>query len=1118
MRKIILATVTAVLLGTGVVTANAATAPERAPVPARPVAADRAGTVTLITGDRVEVTADGPPRITPAPGRTAMPFRVSRTRGRLSVLPGDAAALVAAGALDRRLFDVTGLLDLGYDDTTRPDLPLIVQYKGTAPKAAVSASKTVRPLPSVDGAAVSVTKSGTPGFWSTVTGDAAARTLTAGITRIWLNGRRTPTLDRSTAQIGAPAAWQAGLTGAGVRIAVIDTGIDATHPDLAGRVDAAANFTADPAGDQHGHGTHVASTAAGTGAASGGRYRGVAPDARLLDAKVCQLDGCNEDAMIAGMEWAAAQHAAVANVSIGGPDTAGIDPVEQAVNTLSARYGTLFVVAAGNSGPAAGTVESPGSAEAALTVGAVDRADAVADFSSRGPRTGDGGLKPDIAAPGVDIVAARAAGTELGDVVDDRYTSISGTSMATPHVAGAAALVRQRHPDWTGDQIKNTLMAGARTGAAVPDQGAGRVDVADAVTRTVIAAPGSLSFGVARWPHGDDEPVTRTLTYRNTGTAGVTLDLALAVTGPDGRPTDAPVFTVAPARVVVPANGTAEVTVTADTRPDRVPSGAYTGRLVATGAGTTLATPIGVDKESERYDLRIAHTGRDGGTPESHVTFLDRVGDCGDDPNCGTAVGGIEPGTTLRVPPGRYTLAEFSTTAGTTDVNLFMRMVLDISGDTTITADARKARPVDLDVPRASARMMRWNLGVSRDLGRPEAVVYYSAEGDESTPLFTADLGGTPATDAAVSFVTARFAEPGPAGDFTASPYEYNLAGGIPGRLFTGLRLRPGSGQFATVRTTYAAVTDEPREFRTGHYGQPATGRADLIQFPDFGGPRLVAPMPFRRDVHYLAENLKWKANLTHGDLETGETDFLSFEKESQRYKPGRTYHDTWNQAVLGPQLPTPLITPTGVQSGAVRTGDLFVAAIDQFVDAHPGHTTISKFSVPGQTRLYRDGQLLVDLAQARSITADLPPQPATYRLEIAAGVPHLGISTAVTTAWTFRSEHVDGHRILPLPGVRLTPDLDDHNRARPGPGFAVPVEIYRQPGAGTPIVDTLTVEYSPDDGRTWRPAALARAGKGWVATVNNPAGGTVSLHLRATDTDGNRVEQTVVRAYRVRS
>ena len=299
--------------------------------------------------------------------------------------------------------------------------------------------------------------------------------------RVWLDGMRRPSLDVSVPQIGAPAAWQAGYTGAGVPVAVLDTGIDATHPDLRRRVAATKNFTADPdIRDTDGHGTHVASTIAGTGKASRGRYTGVAPGANLLVGKVCAGSGCPESAILAGMEWAAAAGAKVVNLSLGGPDTAGDDPLELAVERLSAEYGTLFVVAAGNDGGyGAETVSSPASATAALAVGAVDDQDALASFSGRGPRVHDAALKPEIVAPGVDILAARSRYSQRGKR-GDRYVSLSGTSMATPHVAGAAALLAQQHPDWTGTQLKATLVGSAKPleGAEVYEQGAGRVDAA----------------------------------------------------------------------------------------------------------------------------------------------------------------------------------------------------------------------------------------------------------------------------------------------------------------------------------------------------------------------------------------------------------------------------------------------------------------------------------------------------------------------------------------------------------------------------------------------------------------------------------------------------------------
>ena len=158
------------------------------------------------------------------------------------------------------------------------------------------------------------------------------------------------------------------------------------------------------------------------------------------------------------MEWAVGRGADVVSMSLGSTEqtTTCDDPLALAVDSLSASSDSLFVIAAGNSGSADNTVSSPGCAPAVLTVGAVDRDDETAVFSSRGPVNGTHVLKPEIAAPGVDISAAAAGGRGVY-----AYQTMSGTSMATPHVAGAAAIVKERHPGWTGEQIKAALVASA---------------------------------------------------------------------------------------------------------------------------------------------------------------------------------------------------------------------------------------------------------------------------------------------------------------------------------------------------------------------------------------------------------------------------------------------------------------------------------------------------------------------------------------------------------------------------------------------------------------------------------------------------------------------------------
>ncbi|GAA2086054.1 hypothetical protein GCM10009780_26320 [Actinomadura alba] len=286
----------------------------------------------------------------------------------------------------------------------------------------------------------------------------------------------------------------------------------------------------------------------------------MAPDAEMAAGKVCDDRGqCQDSAVLAGMEWAATEvDAKVVNMSLGGTDFPGIDPLEQAVDTLTERTGALFVISARNSGR--GTppgVSSPGSADAALAVGAVDRSDMLAGFSSTGPRVGDHAVKPDLTAPGVQITAA-ANGT-----AESPYAVKSGTSMAAPHVAGAAAILAQRDPGWGAAQIKAALMNAAEpaSGSSVYQQGAGRLEVARAVEQTVTTTEANLSTYL-RYPSRD--AVKRPVTYHNAGTEPVTLKLEVNAAENGGGTAPEALFALSAQTVTVPAGGSAAADITVD--------------------------------------------------------------------------------------------------------------------------------------------------------------------------------------------------------------------------------------------------------------------------------------------------------------------------------------------------------------------------------------------------------------------------------------------------------------------------------------------------------------------------------------------------------------------------
>ncbi|WP_017584051.1 S8 family peptidase [Nocardiopsis valliformis] len=222
--------------------------------------------------------------------------------------------------------------------------------------------------------------------------------------------------------------------GSGTSVYVIDTGIDDSHPEFGDRASVGFDATGGDGGDRQGHGTHVAGTV-------GADSYGVASGADLIGVKVLGDDGSGSyDDVIAGIEWVAENSAdnAVANLSLGGPASQAVD---DAVNAL-ADSGVFVAVAAGNEGQDTGNV-SPGGAEGVVAVGASDRNDATASFSNHGPAV-------DIYAPGVAVES-----TIPGGGTD----SFSGTSMASPHVAGAAALYKSTFGDDEQGVILDWLIA-----------------------------------------------------------------------------------------------------------------------------------------------------------------------------------------------------------------------------------------------------------------------------------------------------------------------------------------------------------------------------------------------------------------------------------------------------------------------------------------------------------------------------------------------------------------------------------------------------------------------------------------------------------------------------------
>jgi subtilisin family serine protease len=459
-----------------------------------------------------------------------------------------------------------------------------------------------------------------------------------GVRELHRSVQYTPALDRSVPAIHAPALWGPGLatSGQGMKIGIIDDGVDQRHPffDPKGYVMPAgypkgqaayttakvivarvfpppspkprySNLPFDPENSEHG--THVAGIAAGNNGTQanvgGGRVTlsGAAPSAYLGNYRVLTvptvsnvgLDG-NSAEIAAGIEMAVRDGMDVINLSLGEPEISpGRDIVVRAIEGAAAA-GVVPVVAAGNEFGAfgRGSISSPGSAAAAITAGASTVTGRMADFSSAGPTPLSLRLKPEVTAPGVGILSSVPAR-------EGTWASFSGTSMAAPHIAGAAALLAQRHPTWTVAQIKSALtltahraFEGGSREASTTREGAGFVDLAEADQPLVFARPSAVSFGFLR----PGRAATRRIALTDAGGgAGVW-------TATVERQGAAPGLSIsAPSRLSVP--GTLAIRASA-VRAAR--QGDVTGFVVLSGAGKTRRLPFWLRVNAPRLSRQPA--------------------------------------------------------------------------------------------------------------------------------------------------------------------------------------------------------------------------------------------------------------------------------------------------------------------------------------------------------------------------------------------------------------------------------------------------------------------------------------------------------------------------------
>ena len=1064
----------------------------------------RPTTLTLITGDRVRIADAGGGRsavvVTPPPGVAGRSYaRYTDAAGDAHVVPVSMIGLLG-DQLDPELFNVTGLVRDGFDDANRATLPLIIEHSGSP--VVPTGTILVRELTSVAATAVTVDRTGAAALGATLEQRAAERSFLTGVTKIWLDARVRASLDEVVPQIGAPAAYEAGYDGTGVRVAVLDSGIDTDHPDLAGRVVAAEDFTGiGGTDDLLGHGTHAASIIGGTGAASGGQFRGVAYGVDLINARVLDGSGWGElSTVIAGLEWAAIeQDADVISISANGGESDGTDILSQAIDAVSASEDVLVVASAGNGGR---SVETPGSADAALAVGAVDKADVWQEFSAHGPREGRFAIKPEIVAPGLSVTAAISPDAYIGEPVDEFYAELSGTSTSAPVVAGAAALLRHAHPELSAVQLKALLVtSGHDVGASVFAQGGGRVDVAAglaAAKRGISAVEATAALGVLTFPHDDGETLTQDIRLVNDGATEAHLTLDLVAVDESGAPVPPEMLTVSTSEIVLGPGDTKMVTITADAATG--PLGLVSGSLTASLDGElVLAIPVGFEKERESYSLTAKFNDRHGGS--DYYGFLGIV-EVEDDLFTDSFTIDFETTEiTVRVPAGTYSLSFLSENdqEPITYVEVSAPEVV-VDRDTVVVLDGRTAEPitVELDVETSP-------------LGR--SMTSYRAS-DSSAAGYILSM------DAAVTDTVRLFAAPTEA----VTVGEHHLATSWAGLgVAESFHLLFEEGDGIPSGLTYVVDHEDLAEIGMDVHADVADGDvwAMVMGYGRYtflaGGTQFLIPA---RSHHHLwvssGLDVGW-AQLVTPVESRGSGDLFT----AGSYKSGTVTNQQWLAQPIRPG------TPSDGDWGATREGALMNLQrfmVDQ--DGHYGFTDAGYGDPPVDDitmRLLADGLVIAESEDLTIAADDLPPEPTDYELtlDMMRTADWIRMSPETHTTWRFTSEQPPVGEVANLAVLHVTPAIElglDNTVAGAAPIQFDPSRADRAFGEAVELAD-FDAELSIDDGATWIGLPVARTGSDSYEGVLDPGTACgdscfVSLRTSAIDVDGSAIEQTIIRAY----
>jgi subtilisin family serine protease len=1083
--------------------------------------------VTLITGDVVVATIfpDGRKSFAVEPADPTEQF-ASFTQGNDTYIIPSSARL---DKLDMNLFDVDYLLREKYYEL--PYLPLLVTSTSRRAIQSLVTDQSLRTW-------ITHTFGILPAFAAKPKASDVKSAYESLVDRpetakIWLDKVNHVTLNESVPLIGAPSVWSMGYDGTGVRIAILDTGIDATHPDVSGKIVNAVDMTDDGTTDDlYGHGTHVAIIAAGTGTASAGKFKGVAPGASLMNIKVLNRYGYGYDSwIISGIQHATDSAANIISMSLGGSPTDGSDPLSQAVDAAVAK-GVVVAVAAGNSGDYL-TVGTPGAARQAITVGASDKLDTLAYFSSRGP-TVDFRVKPDVLAPGVNIISGHAAKCIPSSVCSyipnppgqpssgppnypPYYTSLSGTSMATPHVSGLIALVKQRNPSWTPAFIKDALINTALQldGYNVYEQGGGRIQAPDAVQTTMLMDPGSYSFGVLSSP--PTASAYSDFAMYNFGDSTITVSFSVTLVDLQTEISYPSAVTLNATSVDIPAGSSEGIRLMVDLVS--LPTSLYSGLVYATKAGRTTIHSIFGFAKLRPVTVTKLNRQRTAASDYIYAWKTDASSWFNLMLNYRSGLADTGGHATFFLGDGIYTFASFDSD----ETGMTIAENVEVSSQVDLKLDERNNMGISFDpaIPDQKIFQVRFRLSFEIPIpgGTPYGTnthfidfLYVSNRYPSSSDMFVG------ATSAHALFNYQYF--PGSAynpadPDFIAATswgdLQYHIHGiSVPivwvadySRIVEkstqySVKLNPSSRTLNTMLWPYnKAWFDSQRnlgrpfwmDVQWNYYTFLPQVRTEFLS-PDTYYSELVTLQPPPGVWVWLESPLPVTV---YGLYEVRET------WPGRVWEPGELFAETWN-GIFSSQLNLVVRSPYSADMIGSTFMDSYLHAFGDNAGEVTGKLTVRKEGWLFSTDLYPVFQYSVPIDGF-----------GTYVVNIHGTQGCEPLSTETDANYTL-SIQSDGLLLPPLIEFRSS-QLDLYNTAT-----GSPVQIDVRVDTPSSIVTDVTLKYSMDDGGSWIPVNVKATPdpKQFSADIAVSTSGYVSLWATARDGNGNMVSQIVKKAFAV--